>query len=540
MKKARGDGKPILFGCGAHVIKVGLQPVLIDLMERGFVQGLALNGAGIIHDFEIAFAGRTSEDVGAQILDGRFGAARETGEYLNRAIREGVADGLGLGASVGRMIAGSRFPHRKLSLLAAGHRLGIPVTVHVALGTDIIHFHPGADGAAIGEGSLRDFFTFASLVGGLDGGVYINVGSAVMLPEVFLKAVSFARNKGARLDRMTTAVFDFNRHYRPDENVVRRPVGEEGERVLLHRRPRDHDPALRRRAEDLKSPGVGSRPSAALGARPVSSSCVERLRMTVRPELFLHDARAIADGLSRGQRRSGRVSKPGILPELRRTTGGSRLPAVLELLVPDEHGIDTLGPVDRLGQRPGGVDHVVGATGLFRLRHLGPDLPEGFVPADPVPGHQAREPDVLAAGNDDDPVEERREPGFEDQGGLRDEDPAAADPPLFRGDLADPVEHPGVDDAVQRRPGRRVGEDDGAQLLPVDGPVGGEDAVPEPGDDGRVGSSVRGHQLVGGPVGGMDATALLAEDRGDDGLAAGDPSREGDGEHGAISSSFRG
>ncbi len=126
------------------------------------------------------------------------------------------------------MIAGSRFPHRKLSLLAAGHRLGIPVTVHVALGADIIHFHPGADGAAIGEGSLRDFFTFASLVGGLDGGVYINVGSAVMLPEVFLKAVSFARNKGARLDRMTTAVFDFNRHYRPDENVVRRPVGKRG------------------------------------------------------------------------------------------------------------------------------------------------------------------------------------------------------------------------------------------------------------------------------------------------------------------------
>ena len=228
VKKARGDGKPILFGCGAHVIKVGLQPVLIDLMERGFVQGLALNGAGIIHDFEIAFAGRTSEDVGAHILDGRFGAARETGEYLNRAIREGVADGLGLGASVARMIAGSRWPHRKLSLLAAGHRLGIPVTVHVALGADIIHFHPGADGAAIGEGSLRDFFTFASLVGGLDGGVYINVGSAVMLPEVFLKAVSFARNKGARLDRMTTAVFDFNRHYRPDENVVRRPVGKRG------------------------------------------------------------------------------------------------------------------------------------------------------------------------------------------------------------------------------------------------------------------------------------------------------------------------
>ncbi len=228
VRKARGRGKPILFGCGAHVIKVGLQPVLIDLMERGFVQGLALNGAGIVHDFEIAYAGRTSEDVGERIRDGGFGVARETGEYLNRAIRDGVAEGLGLGEAVGRMIAGSRFPHRGLSLLAAGHRLRIPVTVHVAVGTDIIHFHPGADGAATGEGSLRDFFTFASLVGRLEGGVYINVGSAVLLPEVFLKAVAFVRNKGVRLDGLTTAVFDFNRHYRPEENVVRRPLGRKG------------------------------------------------------------------------------------------------------------------------------------------------------------------------------------------------------------------------------------------------------------------------------------------------------------------------
>lgn len=228
VKKARREGRPVLFGCGAHVIKVGLQPVLIDLMERGFVQGLALNGAGIVHDFEIAFAGRTSEDVGERIRDGRFGAARETGELLNRAIRDGVKEGLGIGASVGRMIDGPRFPHRTLSLLAAGRRLGIPVTVHVAVGTDTIHFHPGADGAAIGEGSLRDFFTFASLVGKLEGGVYVNVGSAVLLPEVFLKAVAFVRNKGVRLDRMTTAVFDFNRHYRPEENVVRRPLGKRG------------------------------------------------------------------------------------------------------------------------------------------------------------------------------------------------------------------------------------------------------------------------------------------------------------------------
>jgi len=228
MRKARRKGKPVLFGCGAHVIKVGLQPVLIDLMERGWIQGLALNGAGIIHDFEIAFAGRTSEEVADSIRDGSFGTARETGAFINRAVSEGAAEGLGIGASVGRMIAGSDFPHKRLSLCAAARRLGIPVTVHVAIGTDIIHFHPDADGAAIGKASLLDFFTFCGLVGKLEGGVYVNVGSAVVLPEVFLKAVAFVRNKGARLERFTTAVFDFNRHYRPDQNIVRRPVGEKG------------------------------------------------------------------------------------------------------------------------------------------------------------------------------------------------------------------------------------------------------------------------------------------------------------------------
>lgn len=228
VRKARERKRPILFGCGAHVIKVGLQPVLIDLMERGFVQGLALNGAGIVHDFEIAYAGRTSEEVADQIRDGSFGAARETGDILNRAIRDGDAAGDGLGKSVGRMIAESDFPYKNLSLLAAGYSLGIPVTVHVGIGTDIIHFHPAADGAAIGRSSLKDFFTFCALVGRLEGGVYINAGSAVLLPEVFLKAVSFVRNKGVRLDKFVTAVFDFNRHYRPDQNVVRRPLGEKG------------------------------------------------------------------------------------------------------------------------------------------------------------------------------------------------------------------------------------------------------------------------------------------------------------------------
>ncbi|MDD8025071.1 MAG: hypothetical protein PHI34_01060 [Acidobacteriota bacterium] len=228
-RTARDRGKPLLWGMGAHVIKVGLSPILIDLMREGWVSGLALNGAGVIHDFEIAFAGRTSEDVEARIQDGRFGMAKETGELLNRAINAGAADGLGLGESVGRMIAGSRFPHRDVSLLGTAARLKIPVTVHVAMGTDIIHVHPQASGEAIGQTSLRDFFRLAGLVQALNGGgVYLNIGSAVLLPEVFLKAVSLVRNKGAKLDGFSTAVFDFMRHYRPSENVAKRPLGKKG------------------------------------------------------------------------------------------------------------------------------------------------------------------------------------------------------------------------------------------------------------------------------------------------------------------------
>jgi hypothetical protein len=229
MGRARDKRKPLLWAMGAHVIKVGLSPLLIDLMEEGWVSGLALNGAGIIHDFEIAYAGRTSEDVEAQIRDGRFGMARETGDLLNEAIRSGADRGLGLGEAVGRMIAESRFPHRGLSLLAAAHRLRIPATVHVAIGTDIIHFHPRASGEAIGKTSLQDFFSLAEQVRGLNGGgVFLNVGSAVVLPEVFLKAVALIRNQGRPLDGFSTAVFDFIRHYRPAENVVRRPLGKKG------------------------------------------------------------------------------------------------------------------------------------------------------------------------------------------------------------------------------------------------------------------------------------------------------------------------
>jgi len=229
IKAAKSQGRAIIFALGAHVIKVGLNPIIIDLMEKGWLTGLALNGAGIIHDFEIAYAGQTSEDVEVQIKDGRFGMVRETGEMLNEAINKGAEEGIGLGEAVGRMIADSDFPHKKMSLLATAYKLVIPATVHVAIGTDIIHFHPKAKGEAIGKTSLQDFFMFCSMVEKLEGGgVFINVGSAVIMPEVFIKALSLVRNKGHQVKNFTTAVFDFIHHYRPHQNVVKRPVGEKG------------------------------------------------------------------------------------------------------------------------------------------------------------------------------------------------------------------------------------------------------------------------------------------------------------------------
>jgi hypothetical protein len=225
MKLARESERAILWGLGAHVIKVGLSPVLVDLLERGYVQGIALNGAGIIHDFEMALVGETSEEVAEGLGAGKFGMAEETGALLNRAINEGVGRGLGLGESIGAFLADLSPPHGKLSLLSNAYRLKVPVTVHVAVGTDIIHMHPQASGEAIGEGSLTDFRLFASLARGLDGGgVYLNFGSAVLLPEVFLKAVSVVRNLGYSLTDFSTANFDFIRHYRPRVNVVERPV----------------------------------------------------------------------------------------------------------------------------------------------------------------------------------------------------------------------------------------------------------------------------------------------------------------------------
>ncbi len=229
MGKAKKRNRAIIFGLGAHVIKVGLSPIIIDLMKEGWITALALNGAGIIHDFEIAFTGQTSEDVQLQIKNGHFGMAQETGQMLNDAINLGEEKGLGLGEAVGEMIATSDFPHKDMSLLSAAYNLNLPVTVHVAIGTDIIHFHPEVKGEAIGSASLKDFFLFCSLLEKLeDGGVFINIGSAVILPEVFLKALSFVRNKGRPLESFSTAVFDFIHHYRPYENVVKRPHGKKG------------------------------------------------------------------------------------------------------------------------------------------------------------------------------------------------------------------------------------------------------------------------------------------------------------------------
>lgn len=224
MRASRGGGHGIVWGLGAHVVKTGLSPVLVDLMERGFVSAIATNGAGVIHDFELALSGATSEDVDEALGPGRFGMAEETGRLLNGAINDGVRDGLGLGQSVARYLHAARPPYAHLSIIASAARLEIPVTVHVAIGTDIIHMHPQASGAAIGEGSLRDFRYVVSNVARLEQGVYLNCGSAVILPEVFLKAVALARNQGRSLAGLTTVNLDFIRHYRAETNVVSRPV----------------------------------------------------------------------------------------------------------------------------------------------------------------------------------------------------------------------------------------------------------------------------------------------------------------------------
>lgn len=230
---AKKRGAPVLLGIGAHFIKVGLSPLLIQGLERGLFDAVSMNGAGVIHDAELALAGKTSEDVAEQLADGSFGMAREPARFIHSALASGVPEGLGFGASVGKAIERSTARYRRRSLLSAAWRLNIPVTVHVCIGADIIHMHPEADGAAMGEASQRDFRRFCEMVARLERGVYLNVGSAVVLPEVFLKAVTVARNLGRPLSRITTVNMDFIRHYRPDVNVVVRPTRPAGKGIHL-------------------------------------------------------------------------------------------------------------------------------------------------------------------------------------------------------------------------------------------------------------------------------------------------------------------
>ena len=232
---SRRRGRPVILGMGAHPTKVGLNPIVVDLMRKGVITAVAMNGAVIIHDFELAYLGQTSEEVEAEIDSGRFGMAEDTGRMLNEAIVQGWQAGLGIGEAIGRYILKhpKQFPHRRLSLLAAGKQLGLPVTVHVAIGTDIIHMHPHANGEAIGGGSLLDFRKLAAVVSHMEGGVYINLGSAVLMPEVFLKTVTLGRNLGRALKHITTVDMDFLPHYRPMTNVVKRPTQKGGKGYAL-------------------------------------------------------------------------------------------------------------------------------------------------------------------------------------------------------------------------------------------------------------------------------------------------------------------
>jgi len=223
--EARTKGKPVVVAIGGHVIKCGLQPVLKSLIEADIITAVAMNGSGSIHDYELSLVGETSEDVGAVLHCGTFGMAEETGRDINGALKLGVQEGLGYGEALGRFIIDNNNPLKDYSLLAACVTKGIPATVHVALGTDIIHQHPSADGAVIGQATFTDFRIFTSVVSELgDGGVYLNIGSAVIMPEVFLKALSIAQNLGHHVDHFTTANFDMQQHYRPLQNVVKRPT----------------------------------------------------------------------------------------------------------------------------------------------------------------------------------------------------------------------------------------------------------------------------------------------------------------------------
>ncbi|MFH0940625.1 MAG: hypothetical protein V1840_02075 [Candidatus Omnitrophota bacterium] len=231
---ARKKNKPVMFLMGAHVIKCGLSPIVVELVRRGIVTSVALNGAGIIHDFELAFCGETSEDVLNALKDGSFGMVRETADFINSAVREGVSEGRGLGESVGLKIEKEGLKFKHLSVAYACLKKKIPLTVHVAIGTDIIHQHASFSGADTGEASARDFRRFTEEVAKLgNGGVVVNIGSAVILPEVFLKALSVARNLTGKVEGFMTVNMDMNFHYRPFQNIVSRPVAGSGRGYYL-------------------------------------------------------------------------------------------------------------------------------------------------------------------------------------------------------------------------------------------------------------------------------------------------------------------
>lgn len=231
---ARRKRRPVLAMMGAHVLKVGLSPLIVDLIERGVITAIAMTGSGIIHDFELAYQGQTSEEVLEALADGSFGMAIETADQLNGAIKAGAQEGRGLGESVGRMIEQKKLRYRKLSVFAAAYRAKIPATVHVAIGADIIHPHPSCDGAALGKASLEDFRRLAQVVSGIGAGaVVLNIGSAVILPEVFLKAVSVARNLGHPVKGFTAANLDMIQHYRPHQNVLFRPTALGGRAIAI-------------------------------------------------------------------------------------------------------------------------------------------------------------------------------------------------------------------------------------------------------------------------------------------------------------------
>ncbi len=225
---AVNNHRPVVVMMGAHPIKCGLNPVIVDLMKRGIVNAIAFNGAGAIHDFELAMIGETSEDVQRGLDDGSFGMIDETGKLMNAALAEGVRQGIGAGRALGEAIVTGQFKQRDLSILHQGVASNIPVTVHIAIGTDIIHQHPTTDGSVLGEATYLDFQKFASVVAQLEGGIALNIGSAVIMPEVFLKALTIARNLGHTVEHFTTANFDMIRHYRPSENVVKRPTHKGG------------------------------------------------------------------------------------------------------------------------------------------------------------------------------------------------------------------------------------------------------------------------------------------------------------------------